>query len=98
MAGEVAEIEVCPSTRRRRRQYCLLPSPSLFLLQAFRHAVVTFGGVEHCPDTAHASSERGSGSHVARSSFAAMSARAFHVEVPRFVPAVTGKAINEFGL
>lgn len=98
MAGEVAEIEVCPSTRRRRRQYCLLPSPSLFLLQAFRHAVVTFGGVEHCPDTAHASSERGSGSHVAEEFLRGNESAAFHVEVPRFVPAVTGKAVNEFGL
>ena len=63
-----------------------------------RAVATTFGGVEHCPDTGACLLREGFRFPCGEEFFRGNERAAFHVEVPRFVPAVTGKAINEFGL
>ena len=82
-----------------KKEKTILPVAFSFfvLLQAFRHAVVTFGGVEHCL-TRRMLLREGFRFPCGEEFLRGNESAAFHVEVPRFVPAVTGKAINEFGL
>ena len=55
-------------------------------------------GVEHCPDTGTCLLREGFRFPCGEEFLRGNERAAFHVEVPRFVPAVTGKAVNEFGL